>query len=164
MCAYVIENVVTFKFAFQGVLLMAHFSMSHINKEWANRNHINKGAGIWVLLCGNSTIVEALQTRFWRWKRILKRRWTFRCWLDDPWMPYLSGRRGCTPALLNEELYGLWFRIFVIIHCMLTQARCKRDPNAKNIKEWELLVVHRSNIEESSTWPSLASTFIPSVC
>ena len=46
MCAYVIENVVTFKFAFQGVLLMAHFSMSHINKEWANRKHINKGAGI----------------------------------------------------------------------------------------------------------------------
>lgn len=43
MCAYVIENVVTFKFALQGVLLMAHFSMSHISKEWANMNHINKG-------------------------------------------------------------------------------------------------------------------------
>lgn len=43
MCAYVIENVVTFKFALQGVLLMAHFSMSHISTEWANMNHINKG-------------------------------------------------------------------------------------------------------------------------
>lgn len=45
MCAYVIKNVVTFKFALQGVLLMAHFSMSHISKEWANMSHVNKGQG-----------------------------------------------------------------------------------------------------------------------
>lgn len=43
MCAYVIENVVTCKFALQGVLLMTRFSMSHMSKEWANMNHINKG-------------------------------------------------------------------------------------------------------------------------
>lgn len=67
---------------------------------------------------------------------------------------YLEGM-GYPPALLNEELCRFWFSIFVIIHFMLTQT-CKSDPSSKNIKEWELLVAHTCNTEESSMWPWLA--------
>lgn len=61
MCACVTQNAVIFKFALQGVLLMAHFSMSHISQKQANMSPTNKaGAEIWVLLWSKEA------WRFWR--------------------------------------------------------------------------------------------------
>lgn len=54
---------------------MAHFSMSHMSKEWANMTHINKvgqGKEFWILLCSNAASLETFSIEILKMKQNIK--------------------------------------------------------------------------------------------